>query len=128
MGKLSKFKMAANDNLDNFSEEEFYRNFLLENPQFLSQKTQPQDTIEFIPKPGFVLKSKVESEDGEKKVFVNVCTSENVPNPREVSEEELAEILDSEDPLRYRVPLSLGEPHAELDKTGQGKKDCFNNV
>lgn len=114
--------MAANEKLENFDEEEFYKNFLLQNPQYLNQKAPQEDSIDFIPDAGFVLKSKVNTENGEKKVFVNICTSEHVPNPREVSEKELAEILDSEDPLRYRVPLSLGEPHAELDKSGQGMK------
>ena len=115
--------MAANEDLEDF-DEEFYKTFLLENSKYLQQDSAQEDYIEFIPEAGFVLKSKVSTEAGEKKVFVNICTSENIPKPRDVSEKELAEILDSEDPLRYRVPLSLGEPHAELDKSGQGVTMC----
>lgn len=29
-------------------------------------------------------------------------------------------LLDSEDPFSFRVPMSLGEPHAEIDKSGNG--------
>ena len=51
-----------------------------------------------------------------KKSFINVCTSSQINAPREITEEELIEIVKSEDPGRYRVPISLGEPVADLDK------------
>ena len=44
-----------------------------------------------------------------------------VPSPPEVSDEQLIEIVQSEDPMRFRVPMSLGEPHAEVDK---GRSPC----
>lgn len=44
-----------------------------------------------------------------------------VPSPPEVSDEQLIEIVQSEDPMRFRVPMSLGEPHAEVDK---GRSQC----
>lgn len=34
-----------------------------------------------------------------------------------MTDEELLKLLDSEDPFGYRIPMSLGEPHAELDKS-----------
>ena len=76
------------------------------------------DRIEFVPKAGFVMKLRNSKEE---KVFINVCTSEKVPSAKDVSEEELAKILQSVDPTQYRVPMSLGEPHVELDKRGQGR-------
>lgn len=39
-----------------------------------------------------------------------------LPIPREISDRELLELLKSEDPAGFRIPMSLGEPHAELDK------------
>ena len=98
-------------------DEEFYKAFLLE--QAKRSNVQQQQRIEFIPKPGFVLKTKTLK--GEK-VFINICTSEKVPSPRDISEEELAELISSEtaDPTQFRVPMSLGEPHAEVDKSGKG--------
>lgn len=57
-----------------------------------------------------------ENETTEEKVFINVCTSSQISAPREITEEELIEIVKSEDPGRHRVPISLGEPMADLDK------------
>ncbi len=57
------------------------------------------------------------SEPNKQKVFVNICQSNSVPPPPEISKEELVELLQSEDPSGYRVPMSLGEPHAETDNS-----------
>ena len=35
--------------------------------------------------------------------------------PREVSDEEILQLLDSDDGGGFRIPMSIGEPHAELD-------------
>ena len=51
-----------------------------------------------------------------KKSFINVCTSSQINAPREITEEELIDVVKSEDPGRYRVPISLGEPIPDLDK------------
>lgn len=40
-----------------------------------------------------------------------------LPEPTDISDEELMRLLDSDDPSGFRIPLSLGEPHAELDKS-----------
>jgi hypothetical protein len=53
------------------------------------------------------------------KVFVNLCTAEDLPVPPEVSDSELALILDSDDTTKYRVPMCLGEAHNEPDKSGK---------
>ena len=39
-----------------------------------------------------------------------------VPAAKEMSEEELLKLLETDDPTGYRIPMSIGEPHAELDK------------
>ena len=67
---------------------------------------------------GFCLKTKLLNDEkkNNEKVFINVCTSSQINPPREITEEELIEIVKSEDPGRYRVPISLGEPVADLDK------------
>jgi PIH1 N-terminal domain len=51
------------------------------------------------------------------KVFLNLCTSEEIPQTKDVSEIELAQILNSDDPSTYRVPMSLGEGRIEKDKS-----------
>ena len=82
--------------------------------------------------PGFCLKTKRLGEETTKeKIFINVCTSSQINAPREITEEELIEVVKSEDPGRYRVPISLGEPVADLDKRSFSSR-CFcrsqNNV
>lgn len=56
-------------------------------------------------------------EGNKEKVFVNICQSNSVPPPPDLSREELVELLQSEDPSGYRVPMSLGEPHSEVDNS-----------
>lgn len=43
-----------------------------------------------------------------------------MPPAQDITEETLVEVLQSEDPTKYRVPMSLGEPHVEVDNRGQG--------
>ena len=40
-----------------------------------------------------------------------------MPNAKDISDDELVRLLESDDPSGYRVPMSLGEPHAEVDKS-----------
>ena len=103
------------DDSANFDEEEFYKKLLLEETKKLENLTP--DRHEFVPKPGYVIKLRSSKDE---KVFINVCTSDKIPAPKEVSDQELVDILQSVDPTQYRVPMSLGEPHVELDNRGQG--------
>lgn len=57
------------------------------------------------------------SEPAKEKVFINICRSNLVPPPPELSKDELVQLLQSEDPSGYRVPMSLGEPHTEVDNS-----------
>lgn len=57
------------------------------------------------------------SEPSKQKVFINICQSNAVPLPPEISREELVQLLQSEDPSGYRVPMSIGEPHTEIDNS-----------
>lgn len=82
--------------------------------------TDPNNKVSWTtitPRPGFCLKTK---KDNGEKVFINVCQADNVPQPKDITEEELLKLLESEDPFGFRVPMSIGEPHAEIDKSGQG--------
>jgi len=78
---------------------------------------KPPAVLTVVPKPGFCIKTK--NEKGEK-VFINVCTGENLPAAKEISDQELMDLLESDDPSGFRIPMSLGEPHAEVDKSGGG--------
>ena len=86
---------------------------------------------------GLCLKTKT---DKGEKVFINICKSDQVcckwmscvhacmctcvcdrvlvlqvPSPREISDEEVQQLVQSGDATKFRVPLSLGEPHTEKD-------------
>uniref|UniRef100_A0A8U7NEE3 PIH1 domain containing 1 n=2 Tax=Corvoidea TaxID=192204 RepID=A0A8U7NEE3_CORMO len=70
------------------------------------------------PPPGLCVKTRA----GGNKVFVNVCHSPEVPPPPPVSPPGLQRLL-REPPGPdggFRIPMSLGEPHAELDRGGRG--------
>ncbi|XP_041351978.1 PIH1 domain-containing protein 1-like isoform X2 [Gigantopelta aegis] len=73
--------------------------------------------IKVVPKPGFCVKTGSKNKE---KIFINVCTSENVPEAKDLTEKELIDLLQSDDPTGFRIPMSIGEPHAEVDKGGKG--------
>lgn len=104
--------------------DSFIKNLLLnaESPgqDKSSKSTTSSDGIPFItiiPTPVFCLKTR--TDDGTK-VFINLCTSDNVPEPKDLTDDELIKVLESDDPTQFRIPMSIGEPHAEIDKGGAG--------
>lgn len=52
------------------------------------------------------------------KIFINICQTDAIPAPDDISEEQLLEILQSETPSEFRVPMSIGESKPETDKAG----------
>ncbi|XP_060590957.1 PIH1 domain-containing protein 1-like [Ruditapes philippinarum] len=92
-------------------------NAAAEDPNLISELSKQIPTTQVRPVPGFCLKTKTNKNE---KVFVNVCKADNVPAPKDISDEELIKLLESDDPTGYRVPMSIGEPHAEIDKSNQG--------
>ncbi|KAL4719055.1 hypothetical protein ACJJTC_018734, partial [Scirpophaga incertulas] len=68
------------------------------------------------PIPGFCVKTHTRPQN--KKVFVNICLTDAIPCPRDISNEELMQILSSENPSSYRVPMSIGEGRTEQDNSG----------
>ncbi|XP_042361697.1 PIH1 domain-containing protein 1 [Plectropomus leopardus] len=104
-----------NSELELQQQEELYQQLLL---QTMGQiHTENPDSKVIRPQPGMCVKTL--SEPDKQKVFVNICQSNSVPLPPELSREELLELLQSEDPSGYRVPMSLGEPHTEVDNNSQ---------
>lgn len=61
---------------------------------------------------------KTYSKPDNKKVFVNICTSEYIPTAPDITNDELMYILSSDDPSSFRVPMSIGEGRTEQDKSG----------
>uniref|UniRef100_A0AC11DQZ2 PIH1 domain containing 1 n=1 Tax=Ovis aries TaxID=9940 RepID=A0AC11DQZ2_SHEEP len=79
-----------------------------------AQTSRPEST-QIQPQPGFCIKTN----SAEGKVFINICHSPFIPPPADLTEDELLQMLE-EDQAGFRIPMSLGEPHAELDAKGQG--------
>nr|XP_020756118.1 PIH1 domain-containing protein 1-like [Odocoileus virginianus texanus] len=61
----------------------------------------------------------IKTNSAEGKVFINICHSPSIPPPADLTEDELLQMLE-EDQAGFRIPMSLGEPHAEMDAKGQG--------
>ncbi|KAG9333300.1 hypothetical protein JZ751_012887 [Albula glossodonta] len=102
--------------MDQLKQEELYQQLLM---QTIGGMQAPNPDSRVIrPEPGMCVKTVSLHE--KQKVFVNICQSPAVPPPPHISNEELLELLQSDDPTAYRVPMSLGEPHTELDNNCQG--------
>ncbi|KAK0145308.1 PIH1 domain-containing protein 1 [Merluccius polli] len=99
-------------------QEELYQQLLLQASQTVGKMpSDPLDSKLIRPQPGMCVKTL--SQPDNQKVFVNICQSPSVPPPPELSRDELVNLLQSEDPTGYRVPMSLGEPHTEMDNGSQ---------
>ncbi|CAK9820962.1 PIH1 domain-containing protein 1 [Anthophora plagiata] len=66
------------------------------------------------PTPGICIKTKTEA--GEK-IFLNICTSDKIPQPDDISDEKLLEILVEENP-QFVIPMSIGNEKFGSDKDG----------
>ncbi|PIO40874.1 hypothetical protein AB205_0205510, partial [Aquarana catesbeiana] len=77
----------------------------------------PQGSKQIRPQPGFCIKTHTSKKE---KIFINICKSSQIPAAPDLSEQELVTILESDDPSGYRVPMSIGEPHVEVDNSGSG--------
>lgn len=98
-------------------ETELYQQILMKAVQEgQSQIPENPESKQIKPQPGFCVKTKTADD----KLFINICKSDQIPSPPDISEEELIKILESDEPSSYRIPMSLGEPHAEIDNSGNG--------
>ncbi|XP_075461682.1 PIH1 domain-containing protein 1 isoform X2 [Ascaphus truei] len=99
-------------------DEALYKQMLLRATQEIqSRLPSAPESKQIRPQPGFCIKTRTSENT---KIFINICKSDHIPAPPDLSEQELVSILESDDPSGYRVPMSLGEPHAEIDNGGSG--------
>ncbi|XP_041033686.1 PIH1 domain-containing protein 1 isoform X1 [Carcharodon carcharias] len=100
------------------NEDALYEQLLLQAAKEMQyQLPTAPESKQIRPQPGFCVKTKTKNSG---KVFINVCKSDQIPPPPDLSEESLVALLESDDPSGYRIPMSLGEPHAEIDNSGNG--------
>ncbi|XP_022900251.1 PIH1 domain-containing protein 1 [Onthophagus taurus] len=93
---------------------EFNEPFRVPGEQYPSKIIQPT--------PGFCCKSKEIGSDT--KIFINVCKTDSIPPPKDITESELVEILNTEvdESVEFRVPMSIAEIRTDVDKKGENVK------
>lgn len=80
------------------------------------------------PYPGLCIKTR--EVDNFKKVFINVCKTDAIPAPENISEEDVSLIIHSatlqlDDRLiNFKVPMSIGALRIELDHNNESAKVC----
>lgn len=74
------------------------------------------------PVPGFCIKAHKALDDT--KIFINICQTDAIPSPQELSEAALMDLLISEKPSSYKIPMSICEPRQVKDKLGKDVTAC----
>lgn len=112
---FSNLKIIEDDNVNSIMGRNIAKGT---NPKIIPDTELP--SISVIPDPGLCVKTK--NMEGIK-VFVNVCKIEAIPPAKPITEEALQSIIAAEDyNSDFQIPMSLGAPRKEQDKSG---KDCF---
>ncbi|KAM6289147.1 PIH1 domain-containing protein 1 [Aegotheles albertisi] len=99
-------------------EDEGLRRLLLQVTQEDVEPPPAAPSRAVTPQPGLCVKTRA----GGAKVFVNVCHSAEVPPPPPLSPPALRRLIEAPPAPPgggFRIPMSLGEPHAELDRGGR---------
>ncbi|XP_031617800.1 PIH1 domain-containing protein 1-like [Contarinia nasturtii] len=84
------------------------------------EKSQPYKIIK--PDPGLCVKAFRKTNN--EKCFVNICTSDGIPPPEDISADQLTMILSSETPSNYKIPMSITELRLTPDKSGKDAIVC----
>ncbi|KAL0108227.1 hypothetical protein PUN28_015051 [Cardiocondyla obscurior] len=84
------------------------------NQQMDEMMKQFDSSVLVQPIPGICIKAKTVNKE---KVFVNICTSDKIPPPEDISDAKLIELLNNEVPP-YTIPMSIGFERMEPDKSG----------
>ncbi|KRY86786.1 PIH1 domain-containing protein 1 [Trichinella pseudospiralis] len=80
-----------------------------------------QSLVDCNPTPVFCVKTRQLDRDGQpsEKLFINFCTCTLLPCPEMITEAELVSILESDNPGRYRVAISISQREPVLDHSGR---------
>ncbi|XP_053672167.1 PIH1 domain-containing protein 1 [Anopheles nili] len=74
------------------------------------------------PTPGICIKAF--KKGTKEKFFINLCQTDCIPPPRDITEDELIQLLNDGDPNGFRVPMSIMQPRDVLDKSSQNCQVC----
>uniref|UniRef100_A0A1A9W373 PIH1 domain-containing protein 1 n=1 Tax=Glossina brevipalpis TaxID=37001 RepID=A0A1A9W373_9MUSC len=81
-----------------------------------AQSVAPPDDFKIIqPRAGCCIKTfKINSNE---KYFINVCQTEEITAPEDLTDVQLTAILNSDEPSSFRIPMSIAEPRITKDKS-----------
>lgn len=85
------------------------------NEMFLEQKTKAPFKM-VRPYPGLCVKAF--KKGTKKKFFINICHTEDIPAPKDITENELHKLLENQNATDFKVPLSVTKPREGRDKNG----------
>lgn len=78
------------------------------------------------PYPGLCIKTKEVGTD--QKIFINLCKTDAIPPPRDISETEVISIIETEflqdKECDFKVPMSIGATRIEMDSKNEPAKVC----
>ncbi|XP_055548715.1 PIH1 domain-containing protein 1 [Wyeomyia smithii] len=74
------------------------------------------------PTPGFCLKAF--RKDSQEKFFINICQTDGIPAPEDITEEQLLNILNDGAPSTFRIPMSITQPRFISDRSGNQCQVC----
>lgn len=67
---------------------------------------------------------KAHRQTNNEKCFINICTSDGIPPPEDITADQLTEILSSKTPSNYKIPMSITELRLTPDKSGRDAAVC----
>lgn len=53
------------------------------------------------------------------KFFINICHTNEIPGPKDISESELHKLIETQNATEFKVPLSVTKPRKGKDKSGK---------
>lgn len=74
------------------------------------------------PLPGFCLKAF--RKDTRDKFFINVCQTDGIPAPEDITEDQLMAILNDGTPSSFKIPMSITQPRSVQDKSAKQCQVC----
>ncbi|KAG0346218.1 PIH1 domain-containing protein 1 [Podila humilis] len=111
--------------------ESYLRAASTSSPSSLSSNNHPHPMTEIAPVPGFVLQTATTKESsvflGNKstifpigtQVFINVCSSSQLPKPSVATEHEIQQAINAVEGATYQVPFQLSPPREYKDATSR---------
>lgn len=74
------------------------------------------------PLPGFCLKAF--KKDSKEKFFINLCQTDGIPAPEDITDDQLVALLNDGTPSQFKIPMSISQPRPMKDNSGTECQVC----